>query len=434
MSVDQTKANVNEGSHSAIPAWPAVALALVLLGLGALISPHFIEKLVALHRWRHDERLVAYSCQAVLGILALATLFKRKSVNSRFHKIFPTSREFSIAVLTVALSLAFSLIVAEGAARLLHFPFSAKWVPSETPLARFDSELGWSYIPNQTVTQEFGTDHRKITMYFDDLGCRVKKPENTQAQNAHTDKDHPDRTAPTALLVGDSLTFGHGVTYEESFAGRLAARSDFPFHVVNLGVQAYGTDQTLLLLKRQFKKFNTRLVVYTFSENQIARNEVSDRRIQFPDVMFVGTKPMFALKPDGSLSLVKRPLEFKDVSYSHLWAAFLVFEARRGPPPSIDLTRAIIKEMKDFSEANGARFIVVDWDGEDDFPWGLDLDLIRVRGNPPAGLDDWIIPGETHPDPRAHRYVADLIATEVLRGVTGSKPVEKPVAKPDNQP
>ena len=382
--------------------WPAIALALLVLGLTLLVSPVSIDKVVALHRWRATAHLIAYCLQLIFGMTIILTLVRRKRVNRQFRSVFPTNRQFAVTVTAVILSFVFAIMLAEGLARVLQLPFKPKWVPSENPLARFDPELGWSYIPSKSVTQQFGADHHDIPMYFDDLGCRVPAPVY-----------HADRSAPTALFVGDSFTFGHGVTYEESFVGRLANRPDSPFRVVNLGVQAYGTDQTLLLLKRQFKKFNTKMVVFTFTTPQIGRNEVYDRRLQYPDGLFLGTKPMFALNSNGSLYLARHPIELKDYSYSHLWAALKIVELRLGPPPGVRLTRALINDMKSFVESNGAEFVVVDWYADEGFPWGLDADVVYASANPPTGWDAWTIPGDGHPDPRAHLYVSELIAKKV---------------------
>lgn len=392
--------------------WPAVAVALLFLGLALLVSPYSIDKVVALHRWRATAHLIAYCLQLSLGTMMILALVRRKKVNHRFRAAFPTDRQFAITATAVILSLVFAVILSEALARAFQLPFKPKWAPSENPLAKFDPELGWSYVPNKSVTQQFGVDHREIPMYFDDLGCRVP-----------ASGYHADRSAPTALFVGDSFTFGHGVTYEESFVGRLANRPDFPFQAVNLGVQAYGTDQSLLLLKRQFKKFNTKLVVFTFTTPQIGRNEVYDRRLQFPDGLFLGTKPMFALDSDDSLHLVSHPVELKDYSYSHLWAALKIVRLRVGPPPGVRLTRALIEEMKSFVESNGAKFIVVDWYADEAFPWGLDVDAVYASANPPKEWDDWTIPGDGHPDARAHLYVSELIAKEiqsVLAKTTGA--------------
>ena len=74
------------------------------------------------------------------------------------------------------------------------------------------------------------------------------------------------------LFVGGSFTMGHGVQYEDTFVGQVEAMPQFPYQAVNLGVQGFGTDQSLLLLKRHFNKFNTIAVVYTFIEDHIVRN------------------------------------------------------------------------------------------------------------------------------------------------------------------
>ncbi|HET7106189.1 MAG TPA: SGNH/GDSL hydrolase family protein [Candidatus Acidoferrum sp.] len=388
--------------RGAEPSWPAFALALLLLVLALLVSPYSIDKVVALHRWRATAHLIAYGLQVSIGMMIMLTLVRRKRLNLQFRAVFPTNRQFAASISVVILSLVFAVMLAEGLARALQLPFKPKWAPSENPLAKFDPELGWSYVPSKSVTQQFGANHREIPMYFDDLGCRVPSPGY-----------HPDRSAPTALFVGDSFTFGHGVTYEESFAGRLANRPDFPFQVVNLGVQAYGTDQSLLLLKRQFKKFNTKLVVFTFTSPQIGRNEVYDRRLQFPDGLFLGTKPMFALNSNDSLYLARHPVELRAYSYSHLWAALKIVQLRFGPPPGVRLTRAIINDMKSFVESNGARFVVVDWYADEAFPWGLDVNVVYPSANPPREWDAWTIPGDGHPDASAHLYVSDLIAKKV---------------------
>ena len=275
---------------------PAIVLGLVILSLAVLMWPAVLEELVSLD-WRlGNMRPLAYGIAAVLGALALVTVFARQKINFKFFEISLSGRRALFAAATLSFSLALTLAVSEGLLRLLHLPFQSKWTVSEDALARFDSELGWSYIPSRSATQEFGQERPKVTMYFDDLGLRV----------AGT-PDHADPASPSVLFVGDSFTFGHGVTYEESFIGQLRSRPDFPFQVSNLGVQAYGTDQALLLLKRQFQKFNVKAVVYCFTWPQVERNEIYDVRILRPRSRFLGTKPMFALKKDDELFLAKAP-------------------------------------------------------------------------------------------------------------------------------
>jgi hypothetical protein len=399
-SVDRSEGRVG-GKESNCPAF---VLSSVFLGLTILAWPRILERMVSLDWQLGNMRPVAYGFQVGFAILALAIVLRKEWVSAQFHKIFTSSKRLAFVAVTVTLSLALSLIVTEGVLRLLHLPFQAKWVLLENPLARFDADLGWSYIPNQSLVEQFGAQRRKVPVYFDDLGCRVRGPGLRS-----------DRSAPTVLFVGDSFTFGHGVTYEESFVGRLASMPDFPLQAVNFGVQGYGTDQSLLLLKRQFKNFNTKVVVYTFIPEHINRNAYDDRRILHPNSLFLGTKPMFALKSDGSLYLVKTPVEYKDLSYSHLWASFRVFSAHWGPKPSFRLTRALVKEMRDFVESNGAKFVMVNWYRDDEFPGVPGVDVVGVGDNPPAEWPTWIIPGDGHPDPRAHAYAAGLLGEELKR-------------------
>ena len=309
-------------------------------------------------------------------------------------------RRLGVPILAVVISVAATLVAVEVALRVLNIPFGARWTPSETALAQFDSVLGWVYVPNSSRTQNIGQPPRPILMHFNDIGARV-------ANAGHV----YDPRKPTVILVGDSYTFGHGVTYEESLAGQLEALSDSAFQVVNLGVQAYGTDQALLRLQRHFNQFNTRAVVYTFINDHVNRNNNYDRRLLLPNARFIGTKPHFTLLADGGIKLDKRPLRYEDYHFSHLWA--LVQRARiiHGGPPAPDLTRALIGEMKHYVESQGAVFITVHfrWTYQKPLLEGLDPELIDAAKDAPANWDKLRIPGDAHPTAPAYARVAGLI-------------------------
>lgn len=404
---------------------PATVAAFVLSIIAILVSPPILERFVSLD-WRIGNiRIAAYGIAFISGVSSAATIWWRDWCNHVFHKTVPSGKQFAVAATMVLVSLACGLIAAEALLRLFRLPFPAQAPPVAGPrfdielggtaLAGFDSELGWSYFPSRTVIQEFGDAHRKIPMYFDDLGMRVGAP-NTRA----------DRSAPSVFVVGASYGFGHGVTYEESLVGQLAGMPGFPWQVVNLSVQGYGTDQSFLLLKRHLKTFNTKAVVFLWveSQSQIDNNHLSDLRIRHPRSRFLGTKPLFALKPDGTVRLAKKPIEYGKYGFSRLWACFDILYQHWGPRPSVRLTRALIAAMKQYVESNGAKFVVIDWDqrapdlpklvwDEGKFPWGLDVDVVRTGDRPPAGWLTWFIPGDGHPDARAHHYVAGLVAREL---------------------
>lgn len=402
--------------HAALAFLPA---ALLLLAAVAA-SPEVLGRFVPLD-WRcGDVRPAARMLQAALLALGLAAAVGRRRIAAACAAAFPTRREILVAAgLSTGALLAFGAI-AEGSLRLAGMPFRARWTPSENALARFDPEIGWTYIPDRSHLRPFGRERRMVPIHFDSIGARVASPGAAAAPGA-----------PTVVLVGCSYTFGHGLPYEETFAGRLAADRAFPFQVVNLGVQGYGTDQALLLLRRHFDRWNVRAVVYTFLEDHAARNDNDDRRLLYPDGRFLGTKPLFGLARDGGaaggarLFMRRPPRRYEEIGSLRLWDWMRLVWTQNGPLPDRDLTRALVAEMRRFVESRGARFLVVNWDQRIDdrtfLPYppgqgrigllqGLGLDILDTRAEAPAGWDDWTIPGDPHPDARAHARVGGMIA------------------------
>ncbi len=407
-------------SQRRMSAMPGILLSLFLLSLTTLAWPRLLETIVSLD-WRiGDMRPVAHGLQVVFVCLFVISLLTRNRIASFYFKIFPTRRKLTFVIVAVSLSSILSVVAVEITCRFLGLPFEDKehWVPGENALAQFDAELGWSYIPHRSVVQEFGTERRKVAMHFDEIGSRVRAP----------GVQH-DPARPTVLSVGDSYAFGHGLPYEETFVGQLESMPEFPFQVVNLAVQGYGTDQALLLLKRHFKKFNTKAVVYTYIDELIARNANYDRRIMYRYIRILGTKPLFALRHNGTVYLKKKPVRYEHLRYSRLWASIQVVWSRWGPKPNVELTRGLVQEMKDYVASNGATFVVIHWYQRDHSKWnppstlgpgespfgGMSLNLIDTTASQPPDWRNWLIQGDEHPDARAHAHVALLIVEEFQR-------------------
>jgi len=283
--------------------------------------------------------------------------------------------------------------------RILGLPFGSTWIPSETQIAVFDSELGWNYIPNSTSIQKFGTDQSRVKLSFNNISARVSDP-----------KTRFDQNKPTIILVGCSVAMGHGVEYVDTIGGRLEHYPDFPYQVVNIGVQAYGTDQALLKLQRYIKQFNVKAVVYVFIKWHLLRNRNYDRRVMFPDAKFIGTKPLFELDNSGQLVITKRPVKFENYSYSRLWARWKIWDLRRSGEPTLDpLSKTLILELKNVSLARGANFTVIDWRHSYTAPSvleSLEIDLIDLAKNAPPNIINWNIPGDGHPNKHAHSYAS----------------------------
>jgi hypothetical protein len=391
-----------------------------LIAAAGALWPGFVRRLVPLQWQLGNIAPALLVLEILIGGAGIFLLLRPDLPRRAWLRAFPTRRELRLKLLVLAVSVALALALSEAALRLTGYPFHTRWTPSELALARFDPDLGWSYIPNRTVTQRFGSYGRPIPMHFNDLGARVGAPGRRF-----------DRQTPTVIFVGDSYTFGHGVTYEESFAGQFERQAGPSIQVVNLGVQGYGTDQSLLLLRRHLRDFNTKAVVYTFLLDHVKRNDNADRRLLFPGAKFLGTKPRYALRADGSLVEAEKPRRYDDRRELRVAQALRLAWTKWGPSPSVPLTRALVRQMRDEVEASGAAFVLVVWTNRHSMPPGavargffpgLRLTVVDTGSGAPEAWDSYHIPGEYHPDARAHAWVARLVAQKLKELGLGATP------------
>jgi hypothetical protein len=109
---------------------------------------------------------------------------------------------------------------------------------------RYDPEIGWLPVANRIATFE---GSKPITVRSNSFGLR--------------DIEHDHSARPTVMFVGDSLVWGYDVEESERFTELL--RDGYPgIRIVNAGVNAYGTDQEYLLLRRLWRAFNPDVVVF----------------------------------------------------------------------------------------------------------------------------------------------------------------------------
>ena len=295
------------------------------------------------------------------------------------------------------------VFLVEGVFRAVGMPYKVKYIPNENSFAQFDPVTGWSYIPNKSSNHKAGQSVNHV--HFEENGIRVPNPDFKF-----------DYSKPSVLFIGGSFTMGHGLSFEESLAGQFGDLKEVPYQVVNLGVQGYGTDQTLLTLKKHISKFKTKVVVYTFIEDHILRNGNYDRRMLIPTARFLGTKPQFALDSNNKLYLARKALLYKDYTNSYLYDFFKV---RVGgllgqfPPYPTKLTKAIIKEMKRFSNEHDAHFVVINWrwsmNDYDELGDLVDINIIDTMETAPDNWEKMVISPGTHPNAEANEHVTQTL-------------------------
>jgi hypothetical protein len=209
----------------------------------------------------------------------------------------------------------------------------------------YDAELGWAPAPNSSSVV---AGARTIHAQHNSLGLR--------------DIEFTLDARPTILFLGDSFVWGLDAEADERFTDLLRPRIS-SYKILAAGVSGYGTDQEYLLLKRLWAKVQPAVVVLIFCTQ-------NDRLDNSTNIRYEGyQKPYFATAPDGSLVLAGQPVPESRLQYikedrlvRNLWLARLVavsYLKIRYPLLYVpDPTERLVSKIRDFVEANGAKFLV----------------------------------------------------------------------------
>ncbi len=205
------------------------------------------------------------------------------------------------------------------------------------------------------------------------------------------DREIPLKAAGTyrVLVSGDSWAFGPGVEIGQTFPKVLerklnAAFPDRRFEVFNAGVEGYGTDQELLLLRRHIDEIKPDLVLLEFYPgNDVSDNLAGDRFRVEGGKLAANTAYL-----DNKVGWRMLSYELKKAFYVYGWFSDRLYVAVRvltewlGMHPALRLqgsfrqdvllrkspeyvergwrlTEALLGEFKRTTAAHGARFAVV---------------------------------------------------------------------------
>src|SRR6266567_4104472 len=103
-----------------------------------------------------------------------------------------------------------------------------------------DARLGWSYFPGRTTWTRVGG--RPVAYAIDADGDRARSSDA-----------RVDPTRPTLLFAGESIAFGYGLPYDETFVHLVGA--ELGIQTVNLAVVGYGNDQAYRRLRDALPRF-----------------------------------------------------------------------------------------------------------------------------------------------------------------------------------
>lgn len=186
--------------------------------------------------------------------------------------------KFVLVIVTVALI--------ELGLRLAHYPhLLCEHVSktNETTLGQYDSDAGWRWQASRSFS------NRGVTYHFDSVGLR--SPAFGQ---------EVDFSKPRILFIGDSVAFGYGLNYEQTYAAKIGRLLDDSYSIVNAAVEGYGSDQAYLRMQQVIEYVQPTVIVATFIADHNTRNLNRDRRQQLRCFEFPAYKPVPALV-DGRL-------------------------------------------------------------------------------------------------------------------------------------
>lgn len=150
-------------------------------------------------------------------------------------------------------------LILEGSLRLMGYSSYKPPVPWTVDFLKPDSLKGWVHIP--------GEYELPINKWGDTMNFVI------DSKRERVTKTRPiPEAAEEILLIGGSFTMGMGLDDDQTFAWKL--QQEFPsVDIRNLGVGAYGTYQSLLVLREELMKSKKpKAVIYGFISHHRFRN------------------------------------------------------------------------------------------------------------------------------------------------------------------
>ena len=143
-----------------------------------------------------------------------------------------------------------------------------------------DKHLFWRPHPNKEVKSEF-FDGR--TYSFNSLGLRGNEFSEFKSE-------------PRLIALGNSCTFGWGVSEDEIFTTYLRRLLDDKYEVINAGVPGYSSFQGRLFFETEITELkpDILLILFAWNDQWIAANDIPDKNQKLP--------PQFILNLQNVLS------------------------------------------------------------------------------------------------------------------------------------
>lgn len=342
----------------------------------AWFDSHFLPVFFLSRRLYVFGEACARTVMAAIGLAAVLVL--RPAAGRLAARLSPASLAAGCLRATLALGLA--LGVSELGLRAAFPRAQEEPPPTEEPLCRHDSRLGWTFTPSRVGRVVVAG--RPIDYAFDARGYRAP------------DLSHPvDTSRPTLLFVGESIMTGFGLRWNETVPALVGAA--LHTQSANLSVFAYADDQSYQRLASELPRFaRPTAVVVLFSPGLVFRD-------------FDDERPHLA--PDGTWRpAVERPRLVRLLRF------FIPYHSRDEIDRQVALVRAELATEVRMARAHRADALIVvpHFGPEDATERALRHRILDEPGLPyvSVNLDPaWRIANDPHPNARGAQAIAAAI-------------------------
>ncbi|MGO8998932.1 MAG: hypothetical protein ACLQVI_36870 [Polyangiaceae bacterium] len=319
--------------------------------------------------------------RAILVAVGAALLFGARPWVGRWAEQV-SAREALATCFRFGLAFVLAIVASEVGLRILKLPRRYTMGLAKECNGEMSPRYGWLLKASNSLTLDFG-------------GRAIRYDVNADHNRARSVDDLPDPTRPTIFFVGESITMGHGLMWEESLAGIVGDALNL--QVVDLGVDGYASDQAFLRLLDTFPRFEHPVAIVTLFLPDLMLSRVE--RVDHPRMIFDGLE--VKLVPPDFIQNLRLTQAFREsFGYHKEWA--------------IETTAEVFRRTQQMADERGAKAIFVTPDLGTTCPRndGYFIEELLVRKgrtvvNPCFGFEG--IPVDNHPNAASTRRLADAV-------------------------
>ena len=284
----------------------------------------------------------------------------------------------------LATAVLLALVVSELVLRATVPALVARYEARHEPARLDDARLGWVSVPNHVGQSVIGG--RRIEYRWDANGYRVR------------DARHGvDLDRPTLIFAGESVMFGHGLTWDESIPAQVGKLLNL--QSANLAVNAYSTDQTAMRSAIELTHFRQPVAIVTLFS---------------PDLFFKNLNPN---RPHFDSRLVWHRADNR-WRLRVLFDGLNPFSSDASVAAGVSKTRAVLRATRELARQRHAKSLVVVpmFNPEQPAERELRHRVLDGTGLPfvVVSLDPSLrIPIDGHPNARAATLIARAIASSL---------------------